>query len=103
MILVKPNFIPCVINSIKGAEFHVTAFSKDITVQAENIVIPLLPVYNLSLKGVPCVHYNFACCITVSDRILPFIMDGFEFLWQLTQILNYKILKMTYEFCDEHS
>jgi len=47
MILVKPNFIPCVINSIKGAEFHVTAFSKDITVRAENIVIPLLPVYNL--------------------------------------------------------
>ena len=47
MILVKPNFIPCVIKSIKGAEYHVTAFNKDIKVTAENIIIPRLPVYNI--------------------------------------------------------
>ena len=47
LILIKPNFIPCSINSIDGDDYHVTAFSKDITVRAENIIIPLLPVYNI--------------------------------------------------------
>ena len=47
MILVKPNFIPCVINSIEDDKYYVTAFNKDITVVPENIIIPRLPVYNI--------------------------------------------------------
>ena len=47
MILVKPNFIPCVIKSVSEAgNFHVTAFDKDIVVTPYNTVIPRLPVYN---------------------------------------------------------
>ena len=48
MILIKPNFIPCSINVINGSEYHVTAFKKDIVVTQENVVIPLLPEYNIN-------------------------------------------------------